>query len=704
MITLRETFNITVDELPFTYSFTLNNSCINYEEVALSDTQLIVDFTFSTESCLQNANVTLNIRDNNGCIKTKAVVFEDTCNTLALTDISLSSNFTASTLASGGTAPYTYYWTFDENTFSLNPASNPNSGTISLLLDATPETTTIGCTVIDANGCTANKELNYTFVRPVVGNVILQLAGIPNNISISACPLACNFKANVSLPITGDYIDYDTVNIVNSDPKICIVKNGDNNYTFYSSYSNITYISFTYTVKNVYGIESLPGTINLNIPACKNILPYITSSPSITTVPSGAIITDVITIPLAAKTLSTNSLDWTTFAVSNSLDYGTTTLNANAEIEYTLTSVPTSGAEIIVWRVEDTEGNTSGNNYEIINFNLAAAPVITAEIVCAACNEPSDATDILANDTGDINPATVTFTFIDDDIAISGSNGTYIFTPGYGASFTNIISYTVANYDGIVSDPGNIAVRSVCAGQSTQDPIDITCLSRVIELEDYIQNHNSSTYTITETSTGYESNGGTYNTTPPAFAELDFTGIPDGTYTFEIEGTNASPCSNTNTLTMNVTVATVSDPSNDLCAGATALTFSDLVVKNNQTNLNNCPVTGAPTDSGETPPASWAGSSSGDLWYTFTCTDAANLTPYIYMKGGTVASTQIALYSGSCGTLVLEADKASLTSEVSLDSSDYTTLVLATQYWLRVSTVSGDEGTFKIIISKNPIS
>jgi len=704
MITLRETFNITVDALPYTYGFTLNDTCITYEEIAKSDTQLIVEFSFATESCLNNANIVLTVRDNNDCIKQKTVVFEDTCASLALTDISLDGNFTASTLASGGTSPYIYTWSYDDNIFSLNPVSNPNSSSVALILNATPEDTIIRCTVTDSNGCTASKSLNYTFVRPVVGNVILQLSTLPSTVTVSACPTACSYKANVELPITGSYIDYETVNIVNSDPKICIVKNSANNYSFYSSYSDPTTVSLTYTVQNVYGIESLTGTISLNIPTCKRTLPFISSSMSLTTIPSGSLVSDVINIPLSEKTLSTNTLDWTTFSITNSLDYGTAALNANRDIEYTLTSVPASGAEIIVWRVEDTEGNSSGNNFEIINFNLAVAPVAVADTICAACNEPSSYTDILSNDTGEVNPTSVRFTQIDTDIAISGTNGTYIFTPGYGASFTNLVKYTVDNYDGITSNEANIVVKSVCAGQATQSTIDITCLDTVIDLGDYIDNHNSFTYTATETTTGYTSNGGTINTTNPAFAELDFTGIPDGTYTFEIEGTNASPCTNTSTLTINVSVTTVPAPSNDACAGATALTYGDYVIKNNQSNANNCPVTSAPTDSGVALPASWAVGSSGDLWYTFTCTDAANLTPYIYMRGGTVASCQIALYSGSCGSLSLEADAASLTTEVVLDSTDYTTLVLATQYWIRVSSVSGDEGTFKIIISKNPIS
>ena len=704
MITLRKKFNIAVDSLPYRYGITLSNSCISYTEVSKTDTQLILDFTFASQSCLDNASVTLVVIDNNECSASHTVSVNNGCNDLLLTDISVDLNFGLSVTASGGTAPYTYSWTYDTNVFSILPSSDPTSSSIDLELEATPDETSFNVTVTDKNGCTATKSLNYTFVRPVAGNTTLQLSNLPSGVSNPSCPSACSYKANVILPITGDSIDYGTIQINNSDPNICIVKTSYNTFAFYSSYTTATTASFTYTVKNLLTVESLPGTISLVIPACTSGLAYISSSMSLTTIPDGAVVTDVLTIPLNEKTQSSNTIDWTSFQVTNTPAYGTTALNANREIEYTLTSIPASGADIIVWRVDDIEGNSSGNNFEIINFNLAAAPVLTGETICAACNEPSASTDILANDTGDIDNATVRFTQIDNDIAISGRNGTYIFTPGYGASFSNVVKYVVSNHDGIESAEGNIVVKSVCAGQVTQNPINITCSSTIVDLGDYLTNHNSFTYTATETSTGYVSNGGTINTTPPAFAELDFSGIPDGTYTFEIEGTNAAPCVNTNAVTLSVVYKAVATPANDACAGATSLTYGDLVVKNNQTLLDNCPVTSAPTDSGVAAPGSWAVSSSGDLWYTFTVTDAANLTPYIYMVGLTATATQIALYDGSCGTLNLLADKASLTKEVVLDSSDYTTLVLATQYWIRVSSPTGDEGTFKIVISKNPLS
>lgn len=706
MITLREIFDLNVENLPYTYTINTGATCIDYTVITESDTQLVIDFTFANQACLANADITLTVVDSTGICKfTQAVTIDDVCNGLTLQDISITNNFEVSTLASGGTAPYTYAWYLDGSVFEVSQLSNPTSSNVALNLLSTPENTVITCTVTDANNCQATKTLNYSFNPPIAGNIILQLGSMPAGVTQASCPTACSYKANVTLPITGNNIDYDSISIANADPKICIVKNGDNNYNFYSSYSSIANVSFTYTVKDIYGVESAPGSISLNIPLCKNTGLYISSPTTTTLVPSGSIAGDVITIPLEAKTLSTNSLDWTTWQVTNTPAYGTATLNANRDIEYEFTSVPSTGSDLVIWRVEDTSGNSSGNVVEVINFEIGTAPVTTGEIVCASCTEPSAVTDILANDTGDINRRTVTFTQIDPDIAISGSVGNYVFTPGPSASFSNVVKYTVDSFNGLTSNEGSIIIKSVCAGQATQNPISFNnCNSYVIELEDYLTNHNSFTYTVTETSTGFISNGGTINITPPAFAELDFTGVPAGTYTFEIEGTNAAPCANTDSITFTINYSTVPAYPYDVCADAKVITYGDYVVENNQTNASNCPVNAAPTDSGVALPPSWSVTSSGDSWYTFVVNDPANLTPYIYMQGITATDCQIAIYSGSCGALVLEGDNASLTNQVQVDSSDYTTLVNATQYWIRASTASGSEGTYRIIISKNPIA
>ena len=282
----------------------------------------------------------------------------------------------------------------------------------------------------------------------------------------------------------------------------------------------------------------------------------------------------------------------------------------------------------------------------------------------------------------------------------------YKFKAGYSASLSNIITYQVSNKDGVPSNVAGIVVRSVCAGVMSQSTINATC-NREIDLGDYVTSHNSFTYTVTEPASAdpgsYTDQGGVIDTAfPCTYACLDFTAISAGDYVFELEGTNSAPCANTDTLSFTVHVEAVPYPNHDDCSGAYVLPYSNNMYLNG-TNASQCPRYLAPTDSGVATPGSWTTPMVGDLWYTFTVNDATNLTPYIYIQGITMTNPQVALYDGSCGSLNLLADDAVVGTTVQLDATDYTTLVDATQYWLRVSCPEGDEGTFRVIVSKTMI-
>jgi hypothetical protein len=232
MITIRKIFNISVDNEPYSYLVDTNAACISYTEISRTTTQLTLEFTLSNQTCLANANVILTVVDSEGCSVEQVVDLADVCASLALADISITSDFQVSTIASGGTAPYTYQWNVDDSIFAFSPTSNITSSNVALELLATPTSTIISCTVTDANGCKATKSINYSFAQPLAGDVILQLNSMPAGVTQTACPTACSYRSNVELPVTGDNLDYDSISIANSDPRICIVKNGDNNYSF----------------------------------------------------------------------------------------------------------------------------------------------------------------------------------------------------------------------------------------------------------------------------------------------------------------------------------------------------------------------------------------------------------------------------------------------------------------------------------------
>jgi len=711
MITVRKTFNIQVENTPFTFTLTPGSECITVATVSESATQVVVDVTFLNEECAANASFTATVVDNEGCILTTAVDIPSPCDTFTVTDISVDSNLTFSVTASGGVAPYTYQWQVDTLVFNVNETTGASLPIKELL--STPSSTVVYVTVADSAGCETTKELNYSFCKPTIDDVtVSMIAKYADGASPSACPGACSIGTQTLVRTTSPCaaaVDYSSTVFNIDDPNICISVSDEGIVTVYSKYTEADTLSFTYYVIDANGLQSDPATITVNIPDCEvAALPkYVSVAGEIQRVSASAQTGDVLTFDVVGRAVSSSDLDWDTFEFLNTPSMGTVALAVPGVIEYTITAaMPGTGADPIIWHIANDEGADSGSVADVVVYDLLPAPVTVTDHVCVECDVQSADTDILANDTGDIDPSTVQFLSIDPDIQITGSNGVYKFKSGYSASLANTITYTVDNHDGVTSNVGGVVVHSVCAGVLSQSVIDATC-TREFYIGDYLTSHSSFLYAITEPDganpDSYTGQGGVIDTSfPCTYGCFDFTSISGGDYVFEIEATNSVPCVNTQTISFTVHIEDVPAPGNDDCSGAYNMPYSNNMYLSGS-NIDQCPRIAAPTDSGAGTPATWVTPMAGDLWYTFTVNDATNLTPYIYVVGSTMANPQIALYDGSCGSLNLLADDAVVGTTVQLDGTDYTTLVDATQYWIRVSCPEGDEGAFRVIVSKTAI-
>lgn len=712
MITVRKTFNIQVENAPFTFTLTPSSECVTVKTVSTSTTQVVVDVIFLNEECASNATFTATVVDNSGCILSTAVSISSPCDTFAVTDISVDSELTFSVVASGGVAPYTYLWQVDTLVFSVNSLTGASLPIVELL--STPASTTVYCTVTDSAGCEVIKTLEYSFCKPTASNAtVTMIPKYADGISSSACPGACSVGFQELARLVTECaaeIDWSKTVFNTTDPNLCLFVSSTGLLTAYSKYTEADSLSFTYYVVDDNGLQSDPATLTLAMGDCSvAALPkYLSVAGEIQRVSASADTGDILTFDVLGRIHTSSDIDWDTFEFLNTPAMGTVSLAVPGVIEYEITTaMPASGADAIIWYVANEEGIGSGSIADVVVYDLLPAPVANTDYVCVACTELSDPVDILDNDTGDIDPASVQFLSIDPDIQISGVNGVYRFKAGYGASLSNIITYKVSNKDGVQSNTAGIVVRSVCAGVISQSVIDATC-NREIDLGDYVTNHNSFTYTVEEPDSAeagsYTDQGGVIDTAfPCTYACLDFTAISAGDYVFTLTAESQTPCSNTDSLSFTVHVENVPYPPNDNCAGAYTMPYSNNMYLNG-TNADQCPRYFSPTDSGVSVPSSWVTPAAGDLWYTFTVNDASNLTPYIYIQGITMANPQVALYNGDCNTLVELADAAVVGTTVTLTSADYTTLVNGTQYWLRVSCPEGDEGTYRVIVSKTAIA
>jgi hypothetical protein len=133
-----------------------------------------------------------------------------------------------------------------------------------------------------------------------------------------------------------------------------------------------------------------------------------------------------------------------------------------------------------------------------------------------------------------------------------------------------------------------------------------------------------------------------------------------------------------------------SGPANDLPCNATALALNT-----NLTGDNSC--SGSASEPGV--PACWSTGTMHTVWYSVVCPASGQLM--IRTTLGTLSNTQIALYSGTCGSLTLVAcnDDAPACGSSSYLNSQITAtgLTSGATYWIRVDGVNDLTGTFDVM-------
>ena len=155
-----------------------------------------------------------------------------------------------------------------------------------------------------------------------------------------------------------------------------------------------------------------------------------------------------------------------------------------------------------------------------------------------------------------------------------------------------------------------------------------------------------------------------------------------------------------------LTVNTPPVPDNNLCASATVLTVGEDFCDGTNTNGT----TFGSTPSGVTPAACFTGGPN-DVWYSFVVPEGVTTVNISTdFTGGTLTDSQIALYSGACGTLnEIACDQDSGTTILSNGQSYNSVIsgaaVTANQtYYVRVSGYGSNVGSFCLKISSDQLA
>lgn len=585
MISQTFSFPVSGGVAPYTYQFNTTDTCIGFDALSgtlATDGTITSVFTFENETCINNSNVSLTVVDSDGCSESFTVILSNPC-TLTALDIT-QNDFEFSTLGSGGTPGYSYEWRFNENLFNL---ASPNATSPSIQLtfaptiDPIPFSSNISVTVSDSNGCSVIKDYEIAFDIPrlsINGSFVLPCSTLNN----------CNSNHYNTLQLTGlsssSTINWDTLTITGAT---CWNHLGNGLVEIGYDASNTTTIAvqFSASVQNDLGISSNILLIPTSVLACleERTDNYLISTPTVIQLTAEDAVTDVKTIDVGSKTLSSSTIDWSTFAFITPPAFGNATFNGNQEIEYEITSLVGTTTDTITWSVSNTSGLTVTIT-EVINRAIIAAPVTIGESVCSSCNNPTAEIDILANDTGDIDRDTVTIISSDPDVSFTKTvDNNYIFTTMPSAGLTSALQYNVANSQGVLSNNSTILISSICAGSA--DNQDITCFaSKAFDLIDYYSDVFGLTYNIAEVGTAYGLQGGIINN-PTTTGSVDFTGLNPGTYVFELTMNGVGTCAAT-TDTEQITITLGVEPS---------LTIGAVVNNGNDTATINFTVENIPT-------------------------------------------------------------------------------------------------------------
>lgn len=545
-------------QAPYTCVFSSTDTCITFENAIVENIYAVDgNYTATTiahfldEACFTNAVITAKFTDANGCSNSKAVTVANPCTTLNTT-VSNNGEFVFIADTSGGTPGYTYEWIYDTGIFNTVPDSDPTDNILSLNFIGTvqPASTIISVVTTDNNNCQTIVNYTYRFCRPtwnVRDNTTISLNC--DNTPLVGCsftPISQrrNYSlANILTLCSDQEVDWTTLE-VNSSTNICVVNNQDGTISIASNSTGLSTL-IQLNVKTKSGIKSFTLYLTISSPACLTNMPINVVNETTQINATNSVGTPII---IETSKRIAGDPDYSTMAITTAPTFGTASINPNADIVYTPTDLTTTTGipDIIKWSIQSTTGKTVFATETILR-DAIASPVTVGDTVCVTCGESTSATDILANDTGDVVRDTVYLTSQDVDISVTiDSDNNMIFTATPGASFTNLVKYKVKNSQGVDSNEGTIVVSAACTG-TPQSPLNITCFSsKAFDLIDYFTGTNAFNTTFTEdgstASPDYITQGGTIT---GANGAVDFTGINAGTYRFKFVADNIVACAGT---------------------------------------------------------------------------------------------------------------------------------------------------------------
>jgi len=487
MITLIETFTVSVNSLPYYYQFSANGlNCINFSNPSgsSSNPNLTTVIVADSTACLNGAVISLDVTDNNGCTERLSFTLVDPCNDFQVTNISQNSGLKFSILGSSPTCNgLNFTWNYDETAFdrigtnSTNFTSNIQLAVKPGVIPPTDNVLTVEIT--NCKGCRITKSINFSLCVPVAQNINRALTCVPT----PGSPGNYTHTGTITLPDPvgcASSTKWATLQITNNTGLTVVSNNNILTVTGAQSIAPGTYTMY-YTVEDEFGVNSTTGEIKIikglgcaeSDGASGVGLQNITQEVNF----SGASPGNIIQIPLinyVTKNKSKN-INWNSFSLNSTPAPIASSINLKAlvtgeqYIEYVVPS-PVPASDSFSWTVQDEDGLWASSSYVSLVEN-ANNPITVADTACVVMGNSVNI-NVLANDTLDkpVNPSGVNIvtppSFANASV---NSDGTINFSAPVDVKVLggNVFSYKVTDVDGNVSNTSNVTVTVISAGEGT---------------------------------------------------------------------------------------------------------------------------------------------------------------------------------------------------------------------------------------------
>lgn len=485
MINISRSILIKNGQAPYGYTWVTNNPCVVFDTPSgTTNGPVNTVVSFSDQTCLQGASVSLTVVDANGCSNSIPVTFVDVCNGLSASinlQMGISTTgeplFTYIPVAVGGTGQYTYKWFYD--TTLLEKISDTKNLVAKLKKPAT--SVTVKLVVADSNGCEIEVMKTQTLCAPTISNSTTQgCRDLASNfvylgqriLSARTCP---------NQPINWSSAEFTTPAGVTATIDSTVGNNAWLNIAVDTAI--LTNLDFTidWTVRDQFGIISNSATITVNLVTCATgnmigTVPYSFTLPCNPELPYSTKFD--LDSPSAPYIVSSCPINWSSFSfvpqVGQTLvsptqlttPYGSVILTMDHEIKYTQTSAGT-GTLVVAYQVSNTcvPILSTGVTYAYFNLTCIEAPVTDNLTICSSCEVPFTITPVITS--GVVDPATVTITSgpYHGMAIVDPIHGTIIYTADPGYSGADQITYQVSGYNAdTTSNESTITISVICAG------------------------------------------------------------------------------------------------------------------------------------------------------------------------------------------------------------------------------------------------